>query len=142
MLTTTIYRVEDAEGQGAYNLPIELWSYRDHDGDRHPKPRQDQKLFQEIMKKLNPDPRTFISMDLFLQDYSFGFESLKSLEKWFDTIELEKLSEYGYTIVSYQVDLSDVIFGDQQVIFKKHNAKLISDDNQSQVVCYDYFMIY
>jgi hypothetical protein len=104
-----VYRVENLyTGKGPY-VSGGGWETQDHTDDNHPGPDRDPML-QAHWFNISYGERS---------DWSFGFESLESLLKWFSLSELASLERNGHCIMWIDLDPGEILFGAKQAIFKK-----------------------
>jgi hypothetical protein len=104
-----VWRVENSTGEGPYSACTGTgWMKRDHDGEDHPSPWEDELLrpFWVSLRKSRVETH-----------WLFGFESKEALTKWFTQDELKALTELGFAVKAY--DAEQVRLGRTQLIFLK-----------------------
>ncbi len=107
----TVYRIENTEGRGPYCYTTGFCApitYAYDRGCNHPVPSEDGMTSEE--HPYSPP-----------QDFFYGFESLRSLARWFGGLPALRTSP-EWSLVTYTVPKRDVIFGRSQVAFRKANA--------------------
>jgi hypothetical protein len=118
MATVTVYRVEDAHGNGPYNMDHWPMAYgREWDrfenlmratclGERHPPPPKD-------------------GIETHSAQYVCGFADLSALHSWFTPEDLEGMARWGYLPTEYSVDDRDILHGCHQLMFDQDHAQLV-----------------
>lgn len=111
-MTTTIYRVQDAEGRGPYRPGTShLWSDDDH--------WRNVPFFTEFHWPIHTISKRWLRGET----GGCGFRSLEQLNRWFSPTEQRKLSERGYTIVQMVADRiinesrNQLVFGRKQPLW-------------------------
>lgn len=106
MGTTTVYRVEDAEGLGPYKFrddtALETMYSAHADSPYHPQPEDDGVNILDIADK----------------SFFYAFTSLDQLAEWFAGYG-EELAQCGYFISEYAVPSNHTVHGSRQVLFRK-----------------------
>jgi len=118
-----IYRVECEEGKCPFVIYNEALS--DHPNwnelyynnqTTHPTPKNDE-LLKAIWGECRRDS---------LNSWIFGFESMASLDRWFDVdAHVHALSVSGFSISVYEVEHRWYHIGERQVIFVKNYSRKI-----------------
>lgn len=127
---STVYRIEDADGDGVYRGAVSLYNYPQFNefsqDRRHPVPREDSKLMNALPKTAK-EPDEF-SRDLmtirrkWIESFIFGFSSLGQLRAWFyDDTVLEWLHDNGFKLVAYE---GVAYHGNAQSIIRKKSKKI------------------
>ncbi len=103
-MKVSVFRVEDAVGQGPYSSTSPLLASMNamHGGADHPSPDEDPLLGE-------PYP-----------DENCCFATLCDLEEWFAGYE-DDLAEEGYEISVYTVPRENVRWGKQQALFRRED---------------------
>lgn len=60
--------------------------------------------------------------DYYVGDYHFGFESSKCITNWFSVEEIETLIDSGFYIAVFDVNRTNCLIGDKQILFKIEKA--------------------
>jgi hypothetical protein len=58
-------------------------------------------------------------------DWICGCQSLELLLEWFPKVIHSVLSDFGYRLTEWAVDVKEIQIGTRQVIFKRHSAQLV-----------------
>lgn len=103
-LKVSVFRVEDAVGQGPYSSTSSFLAAMNamHGGADHPSPQEDPLLSE-------PYP-----------DENCCFATLDALEEWFSGFE-DELAEAGYEISVYTVPRENVRYGISQALFRRED---------------------
>lgn len=93
------YRIQNKEGHGPYSGEVSLrdsnFNWEDFTGDRHPAPRSDSLLWQNLKLRLHCGPIGFPDVRPFI----FGFSSTGQLRAWFFNDEIIKwLAANGFSL--------------------------------------------
>ena len=109
-----IYRVEDKDGYGCYQLSDSIWQLASHNGDteKHPTPYYDKGIERRIVEK-----------------EICGFHSMEQLNAWFTAEEIKALAEWGFNIKQVEVEQITAV-GVKQVLAirkEKSNASKIRE---------------
>ena len=115
-----VYRLEDDKGKGIYDQVF--WAaQRSPDialfemDDRHPGPHT---TFGDWWQK------KIVKGDY--SDYSFGFDSMEQLQKWFHNKTFNRaMVKLGARLVVYKVHGRYVRRGEEQTVFKKSMAEVV-----------------
>ncbi len=106
-MKVSVFRVEKPNGDGPYS----------DDADKN---------LYEHMNAVHgdadhPDPADDPMLDVIYPDESCGFATLCDLESWFSGYE-DILSDAGFRIAVYTMELQSVRYGHNQALFLKHDA--------------------
>lgn len=123
-MMVTIYRVENAQGQGMYRNDESNsgeWLYAagidDAGGPAHPAPWYDDDIsdFWELCEEHRERHL-----------YFFGFGSIESFMKWVWHPESRRvLRRWGFALVVYEVTAEYACVGEKQAVFRKDKATVV-----------------
>lgn len=107
-MTTTIYRVEDRDGNGPFSSKIKeidemmdlLEKYDDY--ITYPNPFHDPEI-NRLPKK----------------NEFCGFSSMEQMIYWFEEEDIKKLRDFGFRFIKITIKDSHVTYGSIQTLFKK-----------------------
>lgn len=113
-MNTTVYRVENAVGDGPYReghkterqISLTYTMCFTHNDSEHPSPAED-------------GIRTGFGANKFV----CAFGSRAELASWFDGY-FDQLDDAGYTVVEYLVNIGDIKYGRKQCMFDRDGAKV------------------
>ena len=113
----TVYRVQNAEGQGYLSALTSVWigvvQHNLADGtERHRHPDAD--AGTPLHKRYN-------ELHGNLSSYLFGFKNLDDLQTWFTRFELRTLSNAGFDVYECRITSNDVFHGTRQLMFGKNS---------------------
>ena len=126
MESRTFYRIEHSSRivrvgnyEGPYWEEKSLWGDkkgRTHNDANHPGVSEDCLHYDEYLASKKVSDKDYLL---------YGFESLKSLKKWFTASELTKLKKLGYVITEYQS--SYYFIGKNQVAFRPWGERKVNE---------------
>lgn len=105
-----IYRVENENGNGAYN-GIKINSY----SDNNPSPFEDENI-KNIFQRGKDD---------YFKRYKFAFKKVEDVFRWFGQDNLKKIKEKGFNISVYEVPKNLIITSRHQVCFKEESGRIL-----------------
>jgi hypothetical protein len=114
MAKRLIYRIEDADGRGAYKVVNKRW------GDKGP--------YEFSGRHPTPDDDSRLRWDWLVGQwqYFFGFSSEEQMRAWFyDDRWMYVMQDLGLRLTVWEVDEEDSRLGNAQAIFKRDRAVLI-----------------
>jgi len=109
----TVFRVENKDGIGPYKgckgFHSDIWADCTHTiTNGRPDPVDD-----EIEEWYS------LYCEGTSEQYVFGFLYLEHLHAWFSKLELQILTDLGFSIQKYEIDEQNILLGNCQVAFKK-----------------------
>lgn len=121
--TLKIYRIEDSNGYGPYRGSDESYNlikHHENTSSKRPTFGDDYRL---TVNKSSVDEIGISLTDLIerMDDYVFGFSSITQLRNWFNDTDILRLSEVGFDVVEYDLNVEDkldVIQLTKQIIFR------------------------
>ena len=121
----TIYRVENAMGEGPYrnNLGFNMLN---HDGmsNRRPGPTRDDFFFPEIgesdysLNEYRNALYNYMSWEI-----KFAFSCKNQLRNWFTKKERTIMKNHGFAVVTYKIKKRHTRISSHQVMFNRDDAK-------------------
>ena len=82
----------------------------DREGARWPSP-QDDGINEQLIR--------------FTDGWRFGWESLTSLQAWFDASHIQNLHNLGFRVTTWQAEVGHHMRGEHQVAFRLHRATIL-----------------
>lgn len=119
MTKTTVWRIEDSEGNGPYRGEDNIARYlgemqREGLIDNGPLPWSDDMLQEKFNRGAKP------------ANWLCGFANIEQYKSWFCSEEArDLLDRQGYCLVKYEVDSADAWVGRTQAIFSPDKAKRV-----------------
>lgn len=128
MKTRKFYRIEDERGYGMYRSGVAPGCVQDMqpfcmdtEQDRHPTPRNDERLWDQVKDRGLSDNCFFCQLNSKAEKYFFGFSSKKQLRAWIYKRKWRvELAKSELLLVIYEV--TDFIIGDTQAMFVRANT--------------------
>lgn len=112
---TTLIRIEHTNGYG-------LWSARKDDGYSV---IDDVSFYGDILRKHNKMPTPYLEGLPFTKEHFCAFKTIDELQEWVDKSWFVELFNLGFKVL--MIDVSDVIVGKYQAIFKKTDVLQTKD---------------
>lgn len=121
-----IWRVEDENENGMYDVLWGKYTNGFQDKNYHPGPKKSESLMEQVFSKAHLRKTSSSSMSGKINPYHFGFTGKRQFLQWiYDPKWRKEMTRKGGVVKVYKIDKRLCCFDEHQAMFLKERAKFV-----------------